>query len=101
MDTAKQTPRDLKRFDSSEPGLYLNAGWLRIATIAGPAVAVLVGVAMWFAARPSRDEVDKRVDAVKAEVKQDIQILRNEIRQDIQDLRVELRKLLQRGEKKP
>lgn len=86
-------------------GLFLSSGWLKGIGAAGVAGTALVGMIMWLAARPPRDEVerrievskveqDKRLDIVRSEFRQEIQALRSEIRQDIQDMRVELRKLL-------
>lgn len=80
-------------------GLFLSAGWLKGIGAAGVAGTALVGMIMWLAARPPRDEVDKRLDSVRSEFRQEIQTLRAEIRQDIQDMRVELRKLLRSSTK--
>lgn len=80
----------------SHVGLYVSSGWFKFASIAGPIGVVLVGAVMWFSARPSRDEVEMKIQATKNELRSEIQQSRSEIRQDIQELRVEIRRLLRK-----
>lgn len=84
----------------SHRGLYLDPGWLKLVSVVGPAVVVLVGMVMWFSGRASKDDVDKQRDSLRVEFRQEVQALRAEIRQDIQDMRVELRKLLRSTKEK-
>lgn len=86
--------------DSGEhAGLYVSPRATRWMVVGLPIGAIGVAIIMWLSARPPRDEVDKKIDGARIEMKQDISALRNEIRQDIHELRKEMRSLFAQQKK--
>lgn len=90
--TPTPTPRDLRRFDPTETGLFLSTGWLKALSIIGPAMVALAGFTLWLANKPDRAEVRSEVQQVKAE----ISALRDEMRKDMAEIRRDIHSLLRR-----